>query len=65
MDFSIARVGDQSPDFLQFVDERGLKPGAAVCVSSRHLASDAVTLSTGDGRSFTMGMKAAEKIFVQ
>jgi hypothetical protein len=34
-------------------------------VSSRHLASDAVTLSTGDGRSFTMGMKAAEKIFVQ
>ncbi|MBN1403902.1 MAG: metal-dependent transcriptional regulator [Opitutales bacterium] len=63
--YAIARVGDQSADFLQYLDERGLKPGASLNVSSRNTVSDAVTLSTSDGRTVTMGMKAAEKIFVQ
>ncbi len=65
IDYSIARVGDQSADFLQYLDERGLHPGASLNVASRNLASDAVTLSTAEGRSVTMGMKAAEKIYVQ
>jgi len=65
IDFSIARVGDQSADFLQYLDERGLKPGAPLCVASRNTVADAVSLSTADGATVIMGMKAAEKIFVQ
>jgi DtxR family transcriptional regulator, Mn-dependent transcriptional regulator len=63
--FTIARVGDQSADFLQFLNERALRPGASVTVTSRNVAADAVTLTTGDGRMVAMGLKAAGKIFIQ
>jgi DtxR family Mn-dependent transcriptional regulator len=62
--FSIARVGDQSADFLQFMEHRGLRIGAGLKVEHRDDISDSVTLSMSDGHSVTMGMKAAGKIFV-
>ena len=64
-DYVIARVGDQSADFLQYMNERGLRPGSGLHVGTRNEIADAVTVATGDGKSFTMGLKAAEKIFVR
>jgi DtxR family Mn-dependent transcriptional regulator len=64
MDYEIARVGDQGADFLQYLNERGLKPGSLITAVNRNSAADAVTLTSG-GRTVTMGLKAAEKIFVR
>jgi DtxR family transcriptional regulator, Mn-dependent transcriptional regulator len=62
--YVIARVSDQSSEFLQFLNERGLKPGAAIKLLSRSEAADVVTLSNESGQSVTMGFKAAEKVFI-
>src|SRR3954452_19328200 len=40
----VARVIDQNPQFLQFVDRNNLKPGTEVVVRSRDEASDAVAI---------------------
>jgi DtxR family transcriptional regulator, Mn-dependent transcriptional regulator len=63
-DYIIARVSDQDADFLQYLNDRGLKPGSAITGISRNIPADAVTLTSG-GRQVTMGLKAAEKIFVR
>lgn len=63
-DYMIARVSDQAADFLQYLNERGLKPGSSITSIVRNSAADAVTLTSG-GRQVTMGLKAAEKIFVR
>jgi len=65
MDYTIARVGDQSADFLQYLNERGLHPGSALNVASRNVMADAVTVSLPGSDNFTMGLKAAGKIFVR
>ena len=63
--YRIARVGDQSPAFLQFLDERGLKPGTPLRVCAREDIADAVTLQLDDGNAATLGLKAAAKIMVE
>jgi DtxR family Mn-dependent transcriptional regulator len=61
----IARVTDQAPAFLQFIDRAGLAPGAAVKVESSDAAADAITL-TGRGREpVTLGKGAAAKVWVE
>ena len=62
-EYVIAKVVDQSVDFLHFLNERGLKPGSRVTVATRNEVADVVEISI-DGRNVTMGIKAAEKIFV-
>jgi DtxR family Mn-dependent transcriptional regulator len=61
----VARVGDQSRDFLQLVERRGLKPGSPLQVESRDEAADAVELRLESGESLTLGYRAASKIFVE
>jgi DtxR family Mn-dependent transcriptional regulator len=63
--YRIARVGDQSPAFLQFLDEHGLKPGTPLRVEAREDVADAVTLQLDDGQAATLGLKAAAKIMVE
>ena len=60
----IARVSDQSRDFLQLLERRGLKPGSQVVVASRDEAADSVTLKLGAGDPLNLGFRAASKIFV-
>ncbi len=60
----IARVADQSRDFLQLLERRGLKPGSGVTVESREEAADSVTLRPASGDSLSLGFRAASKIFV-
>jgi DtxR family Mn-dependent transcriptional regulator len=61
----VARVGDQSRDFLQLVERRGLMPGSSLRVEGRDEAADAVTLRLESGESLTLGFRAASKIFVE
>ncbi|HVR97865.1 MAG TPA: metal-dependent transcriptional regulator [Thermoanaerobaculia bacterium] len=61
----VARVGDQSRDFLQLVERRGLKPGSGLRVVSRDEAADSVELRLDAGETMTLGFRAASKIFVE
>lgn len=60
----VARVADQSRDFLQLLERRGLKPGCSVVVDSRDEAADSVTLNLAAGDPLNLGFRAASKIFV-
>lgn len=61
----VARVLDQTPPFLQFLDRHGLVPGAAISVTDRQLAGDAVTVRLDGSDTFvTLGSSAAAKLLV-
>jgi len=61
----VARIGDQSREFLQLLERRGLTPGNLLRVQSRDEAADAVELRLEAGRKLTLGFRAASKIFVE
>ena len=61
----VARVQDQSPDFLQLVQRRGLRPGQPVRVLARDEAADTVELEVGAGEHLNLGYRAASKILVE
>lgn len=60
----VARVIDQDPRFLQFVDRRGLTPGTTVVVENRDVIADSVTLRSHGREAVTLGTAAAAKILV-
>ena len=61
----VARVMDQDPGFLQFVDRCGLMPGTAVTVDHRDPQADAVSVRPAGGKPVTLGSAAAGKILVE
>jgi len=62
----VARVRDQSPEFLRLVERRGLKPGSRVMVEERDRAADLVALRAPDGdEPVSLGFRAAGKILVE
>jgi len=61
----IARVLDQDPAFLQFVERCGLMPGVNVTVEVRDALADAVWVRPKDRRPLTLGTAAAAKILVE
>jgi DtxR family Mn-dependent transcriptional regulator len=63
----VARVEDQSREFLQLVERRGLKPGSRLLVEARDEAADAVELRLldGDEQHLSLGLRAASKILVE
>lgn len=61
----VARVADQSPEFLQLVERQGLIPGSRVTVERRDEAADTLTLSSAGGRDVSLGFRAASKILVE
>ena len=61
----IARITDQSSEFLQFINKSGLKPGVTLIVQEREPAADAITLHLSNGKSLIVGTPAGEKIFVE
>jgi len=62
----VARVADQSADFLRLAERLGLRPGTRLRVRERDLAADTVVLDfpAGRGRPARLGLRAAAKIFV-
>lgn len=60
----VARVADQAPEFLQLVEKRGLRPGNEVTVVGRDEAADTVMVELPEGRTCSLGQRAASKILV-
>lgn len=60
----VSRILDQTPEFLAYVQERGLKPGARVKVLQRESTGGVVRCETKIGHELTLGMPAAAKIVV-
>ncbi|MEP7118050.1 MAG: metal-dependent transcriptional regulator [Acidobacteriota bacterium] len=60
----VARVTDQDPAFLRFVEQHGLKPGEPVEVEARDEAADAVRLRGRGDAAVTIGTRAASKLLV-
>jgi DtxR family Mn-dependent transcriptional regulator len=63
--YRVARVIDQDPAFLQFVERCGLMPGVAVAVQVRDKLADAIWVKPGERRSIPLGTTAAAKILVE
>jgi len=61
---SVARVLDQDPEFLKFVNRQGLKPGALVTVEKREPAAQAVLIRIGRREEMSLGIEAAAQILV-
>jgi DtxR family Mn-dependent transcriptional regulator len=60
----VSRVSDQSPDFLQLLHRRGLRPGQEVRVLARDEVADTVDLELPGGERVSLGYRAASKILV-
>lgn len=61
----VVRVTEQSAEFLQFAEQNGLLPGAAVRVTDRNLAAGLVTLKRSSGQTPALSLAAAGKILVE
>jgi DtxR family Mn-dependent transcriptional regulator len=62
-EFRLARVIDQSPEFLRFLTNSGLPLGTAGQVVANQPEAEIVTIAVG-GQSTTLGRAAAQKILV-
>ena len=61
----VARILDQNPSFLQFVERCGLTPGTELVVELRDPNAAAVVVKPQGGSSVTFGIDAAVKILVE
>lgn len=61
----VARVLDQDPQFLQFVERNQLKPGMGLTVRERNDLADSVAVKLSKGGTVTLGAAAAAKILVE
>lgn len=61
----VARIGDQSPEFLELVERRGVMPGSRVVVAQRDAAAETVTVALPEGDAVRLGSGAASKILVE
>lgn len=64
-DLRVVRVGDQSSAFLKLLERNGLAVGSRLQVAERSEAGDSVELSIPDRGAFTLGFKAAGKVYVK
>ena len=60
----VARVADQTVEFLQLIEREGLKPGQRLTIVERDEAADRVRLVRENREDFSLGLRAASKIFV-
>jgi DtxR family Mn-dependent transcriptional regulator len=60
----VARVIDQEPGFLQFIERCGLTPGITLVVERREPQADTVSVRIGR-TTIALGMVAAQKILVE
>jgi DtxR family Mn-dependent transcriptional regulator len=60
----VARVLDQEPGFLQFIERSGLMPGSTVTVGKRDSAAETVRIRIPRREDVSLGIAAAAKILV-
>jgi DtxR family Mn-dependent transcriptional regulator len=65
MPLKVARIADQDPAFLRFIERHELKPGQAIEVETRDAAADSVLVRSKDRGSITIGARAASKLLVE
>jgi DtxR family Mn-dependent transcriptional regulator len=61
----LARVVDQDPRFLQFLNRMGLLPGVVLTLESRDELADALAINVDSRPAITLGAAAALKILVE
>jgi len=61
----VARVGDQSAEFLRLLERRGLTLGSELAITDREEAADSVAIHLADGTELSLGFRAASKIMVE
>ena len=61
---TVARVTDQDPAFLRFIESHHLKPGETIEVEARDEMSDSVRLKGRRDTRMTIGARAASKLLV-
>jgi DtxR family transcriptional regulator, Mn-dependent transcriptional regulator len=61
----IVRVTEQSPEFLEFAEQNGLQPGAAIRVNARNPAAGLLTVKPAGAAAFALGLAAAQNILVE
>lgn len=61
----IARVDDQSPEFLRLAEEKGMLLGSLLTVRDRNEAGDTVELELTRGNGVSLGFRAARKFLVE
>lgn len=63
---TVARISDQDTEFLNYVSESGLNPGASLVVEKRSLSAESVGLRLVAGENIlSFGLRAAAKILVR
>lgn len=63
--YRVARIADQSTEFLRLVEKVGLRPGKKVRLADRDEAADTLEIELDRGRRASLGLRAAGKIFVE
>lgn len=63
--YRVARIGEQSPEFLRLVEKLGLRPGKKLRLVSIDLAADTLELELDRSRRASLGLRAASKLFVE
>ncbi|HXH05097.1 MAG TPA: metal-dependent transcriptional regulator [Vicinamibacterales bacterium] len=62
---AVARITDQDPEFLRFVEQNGLMPGQTIRVEGRDAAADRVEVAMPrTGGRVVLGTRAAAKVLV-
>jgi Fe2+ transport system protein FeoA len=61
--FQVSGIYERDRHLLEFLEQRGIRPGAKVHVAHRNY-DNTLTLSTGAGR-VSLGVSAAEKVWVK
>ncbi len=62
--FQVARVTDQSPEFLRYLSQAGVEIGASGALMANEPAADQVTIAIG-GANRTLSHEVAEKLMVR
>jgi DtxR family Mn-dependent transcriptional regulator len=61
----LARVTDQSPEFLRLLERHGVLPGRLLSVRSRDGAAETVEIAPDQGAPLRLGFRAASKLLVE
>jgi len=62
---NVARIIDQSPDFLLYVRKVGMAPGASVKIIDRNPIADSIQIQLGSGDKIALSLRVAQKIAVE
>lgn len=63
--YRVARVADQSPEFLRLAERLGLRPGKKIRLVALDAAADTLEVELDRGRRASLGLRAAGKILVE